>query len=242
MNVQRLSDAVRRRRAEELSSHREWLHLTPNLTPGVKCGVKGYAWGVTDSTTTSSLRERTRRAVQAELIDVAQALFIERGYESVTVEQIAAAAGMSKRSFFRYFPSKDALVLGKYDRQGEDFAEALRARPKTEQPWTALRRMFDDVVTYISDPQRAERAAELDRIINASETLRAGYLERMQRAQRLIVDELVVRGGGSLSTLDASALVAAAFAAISTAHAHAANTTTSFSDALDATMHAIGNI
>lgn len=46
-----------------------------------------------------TLRERTQLAVQAELIDVAQRLFVEHGYEATTVD----AAGLSKRSFFRYF-------------------------------------------------------------------------------------------------------------------------------------------
>jgi AcrR family transcriptional regulator len=179
--------------------------------------------------------------VQSELLDVAQDLFVEHGYEAVTVEEIAAAAGMSKRSFFRYFASKDALVLGKYDRQGESFAEALEARPIEEAPWESLRRMFDGVVAYISDPDRARRAAELDRVINASESLRAGYLERMQRAQRLIVDALSRRTAGKLTQLEASALVAAAFAALSAAHAHATRERAALAETLDATMSAIGH-
>jgi len=187
----------------------------------------------------ASLRERARRAVQSELLDVAQTLFVEHGYEAVTVDQIATAAGMSKRSFFRYFASKDALVLGKYDRQGEAFAEALKARPESEAPWTALRRMFDDVVLYISDPERAKKANELTRVIQGSETLRAGYLERMQRSQQHIVDVLLTRTGTSLGKLEAEALVAAAFAALSAANAHAATTSTPFNKAVDEAMNAI---
>ena len=57
------------------------------------------------------IRERTRRLAQTELTTVAQDLFLEHGYEQTTVDQIAAAAGMSKRTFFRYFPSKDDLVI-----------------------------------------------------------------------------------------------------------------------------------
>lgn len=186
-----------------------------------------------------TLRERTRRLVQGELLTVAQVLFVEKGYEAVTVEEIAAAAGMSKRSFFRYFASKDALVLGKYDRQGEAFAEALRARPSEEEPWVALRRMFDDVVAYVSDPEKGRRALELDRVINSSEALRAGYLERMERAQRLIADVLVDRSGTTIDRFDALALVAAAFAAMSTAHAYAADTGRGMDDALDQAMRAI---
>jgi len=108
--------------------------------------------------------------------------------EAVTIDQIAAAARMSKRSFFRYFASKDALVLGKYDREGDRLAEALAARPSHETAWVALRRMFDMTTAFISDPKRAHRADELMRIVDSSITLRAGYLERMQRAQEVVVE------------------------------------------------------
>jgi AraC-like DNA-binding protein len=63
-------------------------------------------------TSSPSLRERTRRAVQAELVEVAQRLFVERGYEQTTADAIAGAAGMSKRSLFRYFRSEEDLVEG----------------------------------------------------------------------------------------------------------------------------------
>lgn len=195
---------------------------------------------MTDAYLPDTLRERTRRAVQAELLDVAQGLFVQHGYEAVTVEQIATAAGMSKRSFFRYFASKDALVLGKYDRQGDAFAEALAARPVDEAPWVSLRRMFDGVVEYVSDPDRAERAAELDRVINSSETLRAGYLERMQRAQRGIVDILEARSPGAFPGVEAQALVAAAFAALSAAHAFATAQKAPLAATLDTAMGVVG--
>lgn len=193
-------------------------------------------------TQSPSLRDRTRRAVQGELVDVAIRLFIQNGYDEITVEQIAEAAGMSKRSFFRYFPSKDALLLGKYDRLGEDFAVALSARPRDEATWAALRRMFDGVVDYISDPEHAAQAEAVDRIVQASGSLRAGYLERMQRAQERIVAVIEERASGEIGELEAGAVVAAAFAALSTAHLHAARTGTPLSDALDAAMKAVSAI
>ena len=203
-----------------------------------------------------SLRERTRRAVQSELIDAAQELFAQRGYEAVTVDEIAEAVGISRRSFFRYFGSKEALVLGKYDRQGESFAALLADRPAGEAPWAALRRMFDGVVAYISDPDLAVRAAELDRVIQASETLRAGYLERMERSQRLIVAELVRRerergaagaatGHEAADATDASralgyaAVVAAAFAAMSAARGLAQEAGLPLGEALDVALGAV---
>jgi AcrR family transcriptional regulator len=189
-----------------------------------------------------SLRDRARRAVQGELVDVALRLFVERGYDEVRVDQIAEAAGMSKRSFFRYFPSKDALLLGKYDRLGEDLAAALADRPTKEATWTALRRMFDGVVDYISDPQRAAQAEAVDHIIQASEVLRAGYLERMQRAQERIVEVVEERAAGHIDRLAAAAAVAAAFSALSVAHQHAAPSGMPLSQALDTAMEAVSTI
>jgi AcrR family transcriptional regulator len=189
-----------------------------------------------------TLRDRARRAVQGELVDIALRLFVENGYDEVRVDQIAEAAGMSKRSFFRYFSGKDALLLGKYDRLGEDLAAALAERPATEATWPALRRMFDGIVDYISDPQRAVQSEAIDRIIQASETLRAGYLERMQRAQERIVAVIMERSGGRIGELEAAAAVGAAFSALSTAHLHAARSGMSLAAALDGAMEAVSTI
>lgn len=148
-----------------------------------------------------TLRDRTRRAVRSEVIDVAQQLFVEHGYDAVTVDQIAAAAGMSRRSFFRYFAGKEDVVLGKVDRHGSTLVDALAARPDDEPAWVALRRMFDGVVAADSGADGARRALAMDRVIRSSETLRAGYLQRLQHAQELVADELSVGsdGGGPLA-------------------------------------------
>ncbi|GII97696.1 TetR family transcriptional regulator [Sediminihabitans luteus] len=190
-----------------------------------------------------TLRDRTRRAVRSELIDVAQNLFAELGFEAVTVDQIAAAAGMSKRSFFRYFASKEEVVLGKVDRHGESFVRALAERPDDEPAWVALRRMFDDAVAYGSDPVLGPRAVEMDRVIQSSESLRAGYLQRMQKAQDLVAQELQAREErrrtSDWGAVDAAALAAAAFAALLTAHAHSQSRGEPFAACLDAAMGAI---
>ena len=79
-----------------------------------------------------SLRERQRRFAMAEVERVALDLFAARGYESVSVDDIVAAAGTSQRTFFRYFASKDEVVLA-YERYlHERFVAALRSRPASE--------------------------------------------------------------------------------------------------------------
>jgi len=78
-------------------------------------------------------KARTRRTIQ----DHALRLFLDQGYEHTTVEQIAAAAGVSHMTFFRYFPTKEAVV------EDDDYdpliADLVRARPAGESPLEALR-------------------------------------------------------------------------------------------------------
>lgn len=190
-----------------------------------------------------TLRDRTRRAVRSEVIDVAQQLFVEHGYNAVTVDQIAAAAGMSRRSFFRYFAGKEDVVLGKVDRHGSTLVDALAARPDDEPAWVALRRMFDGVVAADSGADGARRALAMDRVIRSSETLRAGYLQRLQHAQELVADELSRRerrrGTPGWGEADAAALVGAAFAAAQAAFAVAESGRTPFAEAVDGAMGAI---
>lgn len=101
-----------------------------------------------------SLRERTRRAVRGEIVDAAMTLFLERGFEATTVEEIAQAAGISRRSYFRYFTSKEEAFAEGLASIGATIAEALRERPTDEAPWLALRHSFDPLLEQAeSDPQ-----------------------------------------------------------------------------------------
>lgn len=88
-------------------------------------------------------------------------LFLSRGFEETTVEEIAQAAGISRRSYFRYFSSKeDALVEG-LAAVGETIAGALEARPAEENAWLALRRAFDPIVRQADTDQRARALGRL---------------------------------------------------------------------------------
>jgi AcrR family transcriptional regulator len=138
----------------------------------------------------NGLRERARRAVQAELAEAAQELFLAQGYEATTIDQIADTAGISKRSFFRYFASKEDVVIGKYDLHGDDLVAALSDRPLDEPVWDALRRTFDVVVDYYADRHRRDRAAVMQSIVASSPSLSARYLEKLQRNQDRLSDTL----------------------------------------------------
>jgi AcrR family transcriptional regulator len=166
------------------------------------------------------IRERTRRLAQTELTTVAQDLFVAQGYANTTVDQIAAAAGMSKRTFFRYFPSKDDLVIGKYDLFADRMAEALDARPADEPVWESLRRVFDITLDYVQDEQQRARNDAMEEIVRSTPQLYARYLEKMQRVQELLIGRVAER----LTSRDArgtdprpAAIVGAAFACMQAA-------------------------
>jgi AcrR family transcriptional regulator len=194
--------------------------------------------------TRESFQERKRRMVRTELVNVAQQLFVAHGYEATTVDQIARAAGMSERTYFRYFPSKEALVLGKYEELGQALSERLAERPEQEGVWESLRRMFDHVVEYSSTEGSRERMQEIDRIVSSTPALRAASLERLARAQEVIAQ--VVEGrreaeaSAESSALEARAIVAAAFACLTAANAEAASGAVPLERALDVAMAAVG--
>jgi AcrR family transcriptional regulator len=189
----------------------------------------------------ATLRERTRRAVQAELLEAAERLILSQGYEATNIDQVATEAGMSRRSFFRYFSSKEDLVLGRYERIGEQWIEALTSRPLDEPLWTSMRRVMDVMIESISDEQQARRLAAMRRVVNSSPSLRAGQLERFDRVQYALAD--LARGRAELAGLPWAtndpaprAIVGAAFACFMAAHAVAGDRGDLLADAVDRAM------
>ncbi|GAA2424649.1 TetR/AcrR family transcriptional regulator [Streptomyces macrosporus] len=89
---------------------------------------------------TLGLRERKKAATRQAVHEATLHLVVEHGFEHVTIEAIADAAGISRRTFSNYFAGKeDALLYGE-EEQIRAFVQAVRARPADEPAWTALRR------------------------------------------------------------------------------------------------------
>jgi AcrR family transcriptional regulator len=103
---------------------------------------------------TSGLRERKKLATRLALHRAALRLVAERGLDGVSVDDVAAAADVSPRTFFNYFSSKDDAVLGLDPGTSQHQAEELRRRPADESPVAALR--------AVTRAQAAEMAAESD--------------------------------------------------------------------------------
>ena len=89
------------------------------------------------------LRERKKQRTREQIVDAAMRLFDERGYHATTITDIAAAAEVAPRTFFAYFPSKEAVVFHNLDRDLDGLASALRDRLPGETAFDALRRWLD---------------------------------------------------------------------------------------------------
>lgn len=141
---------------------------------------------------TPSLRERTRRAVHAEITDTALRLFAEQGFDATTVDQIAKAAGISRRSFFHYFGSKEDVVLGDLEALGRRVRDALEARPETETAWEALRQAL---LTLRGPDTDAATELQIAGMYADAPSLRARHLEKHLRWQELLAPDIEHRLG-----------------------------------------------
>lgn len=187
------------------------------------------------------LRERTRNMVRAELAQAALKLFVEQGFEATTVEQIAAATGLSRRSFHRYFASKEDVFGQWFVETGQQLAAALAARPAEEHPWFALRRSFDDLVEGLS--ARPE-ALQITRMILNTPALHATHLHKHALWRDALADVLqhrLAEDGEGPARIAALALVGAALAGLDSAQTQwvAEGNERSLGDLLDEAMSAI---
>ncbi|MEU4419875.1 TetR family transcriptional regulator [Actinoplanes sp. NPDC024001] len=140
-----------------------------------------------------SLWSRTRNAVYGEITRTAMELFLERGFEATTIDDIAAAAGISRRSFFRYFGTKEDVVLGDLAARGELIRDALQARPESEDAWTALVSAMHAVKAGL-----AETDAEMLKIfkmVHETPSLRARSIEKHLQWQAALTPEVRRRLG-----------------------------------------------
>jgi AcrR family transcriptional regulator len=122
-------------------------------------------------------REIARAAVQAELSLAAYELVVEKGYGNVTLDDMAAAGGVSRSTFLRYFRTKDQAVLVALKAYVDRMADALRNRPREEDDWSALRNAIESFVVpiYRRNPAGAQAISRLALFTRA---LSGAHLER----------------------------------------------------------------
>jgi AcrR family transcriptional regulator len=162
-------------------------------------------------TTREQLRERTRRAVRSELAAIAVRMFRERGFDNTTVDDIARAAGLSKRSFFRYFPAKEDAVFDGVTILGEHVAEAIADRPAGESPWDCLHAVLREWEQAINTERQA---LESLRLIESTPALRARSHQQRDQIREQIAGALQARPGTELDPFTADLITSAAGVAL----------------------------
>jgi AcrR family transcriptional regulator len=157
-----------------------------------------------------TLRQRKKALTRQQLQQHALRLFLSQGYDATTVEMIAAAAGVSHMTFFRYFPTKEDVVLA--DDYDPVLVARLAARPSAEPVWEKLRHA---VLAGLA-PLSAEASTILlqrTRLIFTVPALRARQWDQQHATEQLILAAL----GYPPDEREARVLVAAGLAALTTA-------------------------
>ena len=108
-------------------------------------------------------RARKKQHTRDELVSAATRLFSERGFDETTTADIADAADVSQRTFFRHFASKEAVLYGDSDDVAAAFGDAIRNRPKREAPLTAVANALGELAQLAAtgDPERTFLQAQL---------------------------------------------------------------------------------
>ncbi|WP_410539921.1 TetR/AcrR family transcriptional regulator [Streptomyces sp. KL2] len=161
----------------------------------------------------TGLRARKKAQVRRTIQEQALRLFLSKGYENTTVEEIAAAAGVSHMTFFRHFPTKEAVV--ETDDYDPMIIQLIERRPPDEDALTALHRALIQGLeaVYAGDKDALLVRA---RLILTTPALRARVWENQYATERLFAEALAARQPEA-DALRIRVLSAAALAALNTA-------------------------
>jgi AcrR family transcriptional regulator len=140
-------------------------------------------------------KERTRR----QLAEAAAELFYERGYAATTVDDIVAAVDVSPRTFFRYFPTKEDLVVALGATSLDLFLEALRGRPAGESLHAAVVAAVDQ--TLAAGWEDTTKVRSFLALIRETPQLRARWLEEAYGNRDLMAEVIASRTGTDPSDL-----------------------------------------
>jgi AcrR family transcriptional regulator len=164
----------------------------PALASGIVCG----------------LRERKKRQTRDALVECALDLFEHHGYDATTIEEIAAAANVSPRTFFRYFESKLDLIRAPKQHDHPTLQELVAARPASEGPIEAIHGVIREMLaaTLLAD----ETGLRLIQVMLRTPSLRAAAMEHFQEHQAELAVVCAARMGEAPDDLRPQVVAAAA--------------------------------
>lgn len=148
--------------------------------------------------TDEGLRERKKRLTRQRISDVATALFAARGFENVRVSEVAEVVGVSEKTIYNYFPTKEAMVFDMADEGIERLAAALRARTHGESPTKAvvaeIRRDIEEL-EFVLGADAHKVLPLFAEMIHTTPALRAAWRGIEERLVTVICDELATAAG-----------------------------------------------
>ncbi|WP_106399898.1 TetR family transcriptional regulator [Actinocorallia populi] len=149
------------------------------------------------------LREIKKQRTRLALVDAALELFLDRGYENTTIDEIAAAADVSQRTFFRYFATKEDVVTGLITGSDSHLVERVRARPEGEPVLRALLAAVRELLELLElgDPAQLARMRRLHRVLEGNSCVVAAYLTRHAETSGRLAAELARRMGADRDDL-----------------------------------------
>lgn len=163
------------------------------------------------------LRERKKLKTRIAIRQAAYRLIAEQGYDATTVEQIAAAAEVSPSTVFRYFPTKEDIVLT--DEWDPMLIEGMRARPQGEPVLDSLRAVLHDSLRSFTEADRQEMIVRTGLMAEVP-AVKARMMESMSVTGRMFGELVAERSGRAADDLDVRVAAMAVFAALNEVTVH----------------------
>jgi AcrR family transcriptional regulator len=149
-----------------------------------------------------SLREQRRQRTREAIVDAAAELFTERGFDSVSVMEIAQRAGVVEKTVFNHFPVKEGLVFETDPPMRAALLEAVRRRPAGESVAAAAGNFVVAAVSQLGSPAAAEGVAEMTRVIRASRTLQVREREILGTLTDTLAEQITLETRASAGELE----------------------------------------
>ncbi len=158
------------------------------------------------------LRERKKQQTRQLIFDAARKLFEARGFDRVSVAEVARAADVSEVTVFNYFPTKEDLFYGGMQFFEEELIESVRNRPKGEPALKAFRRKLLAGADRLASKQSAQAISTAGQVISASPSLEAREREIVDRYTAQLAELLAVETGAGPTDMVATSVAGALMA------------------------------
>jgi AcrR family transcriptional regulator len=149
-----------------------------------------------------SLREQRRQRTRETIVDAAAELFIERGFDAVSVMEIAQRAGVVEKTVFNHFPVKEGLVFEIDPPMRAALLDAVRRRPAGESVAAAAGSFVVAAVSQLGSPAAADGVAEMARVIRGSRTLQAREREILGTLTDTLAEQITLETRASAGELE----------------------------------------